>query len=94
VVSNGDLVGIVCLHDIRAVDRRRWDDTTVSAIMTPRDKLLVASPQEETDEALNKMQGGDHRQLPVVENSHLVGILRRRDIMRYLQLQADGHELG
>jgi CBS domain-containing protein len=94
VVSNDKLVGIVCLHDIRAVDRRRWDETTVANIMTPRDKLLVSSPEEETDEALNKMQSGDHRQLPVLENDHLVGILRRRDIMRFLQLQGDGDGRG
>jgi CBS domain-containing protein len=31
----------------------------------------------------------DVRQLPVVENGRLLGMLRRRDIVRWLRLQSD-----
>lgn len=89
VMDNGRLVGLVCLHDVRSVDRDRWSDTTISQIMTPREHLVISSPDEESDEALNKLQKGDHRQLPVLQQEELVGLLRRRDIMRWLQLQSD-----
>lgn len=88
VIDNGRLVGLVCLHDVRGVPRDRWESTRVAEIMTPREKLQITSPEEETDEALNKMQRGDHRQLPVLEHDSLVGMLRRRDVMRWLQLQS------
>ncbi len=88
VLDNGRLVGLVCLHDVRGVDRARWDSTRVAEIMTPRESLVTATPDEESDDALNKLQQGDHRQLPVLQQEQLVGLLRRRDIMRWLQLQS------
>ncbi len=95
VMDNGRLVGIVCLHDIRGVDRDRWDSTRITDIMTPREKLITTSPDEESDDALNKLRKGDHRQLPVLQQEQLVGLLRRRDIMRWLQLQSgDDGELA
>jgi CBS domain-containing protein len=93
VMDGERLVGIVCLHDVRNVERDRWESTPISAIMTPRESLVTTTPDEESDEALNKLQKGDHRQLPVLQQDHLVGLLRRRDIMRWLQLQADGDGL-
>jgi Zn-dependent protease len=88
VMDDGRMVGIVCLHDVRSVDRSRWDSTRVSEIMTPRERVITVSPDEESDDALNKMRQGDHRQLPVLQQEQLVGLLRRRDIMRWLQLQS------
>ncbi len=88
VLDNGRLVGLVCLHDIRGLARERWDSTPVTAIMTPREELVTITPQAEADEALNKLRQDDHRQLPVLEQERLVGMLRRRDILRWLQLQA------
>ena len=88
VLDEDRLVGLVCLHDVRGVDRDRWDTTRVGEIMTPRERLTTVSPDEESDDALNKLRQGDHRQLPVLQQEQLVGILRRRDIMRWLQLQS------
>ena len=88
VVDNGRLVGLVCLHDVRNVDRSHWDSTPISTIMTPREKLITTTPDEEGDDALNKLRREDHRQLPVMQQEQLVGLLRRRDIMRWLQLQS------
>jgi Zn-dependent protease len=87
VLDDGRLVGLVCLHDVRNVPRARWESTTVSEIMTPREQLQITAPEEEADEALNKLQKEDHRQLPVLQQETLVGLLRRRDILRWLQLQ-------
>ncbi len=87
VVENERLVGLICLHDIRNVPRTQWESTTVAEIMTPRERLLVTTPEEEVDDALTKLQREDHRQLPVLQQETLVGLLRRRDILRWLQLQ-------
>lgn len=88
VLDNGRLVGIVCLHDIRSVQRDRWESTPISTIMTPREELVTTTADAEADDALNKLRSGDHRQLPVLADERLVGLLRRRDIMRWLQLQS------
>ncbi len=88
VVDDGTLVGIVTLEDIRAVPRDRWESTLVRDIMTPTSELIVATPDEDAAYALDKLAGKDVRQLPVVSNGRLAGVLRSRDIMRWLQLQS------
>jgi CBS domain-containing protein len=80
---------MVTLEDIRAVDRDEWDRTTVRDIMTPAGQLMVVTTEEDAAEALNKMMQRDVRQLPVIQDGRLVGLLRRRDIMRWLQLQSE-----
>ena len=94
VVDQGSLVGMVCLEDIRKVPREAWDRTTVSEVMTPLKDLDVTSPVEDVSDALDKLTRKDVRQMPVVSNGHVVGLLRRRDILRWLQLHSDTFTRG
>src|SRR5690606_34502261 len=88
VVEGDRLVGLVTLEDIRKAPRGAWDTTQVAEIMTPVDRLTVVQPQDDAATALDKLMEQDVRQVPVVSDGHLVGLVRRRDIMRWLQLQA------
>jgi CBS-domain-containing membrane protein len=48
------------------------------------------SPDDCADEALNQLTSTDVRQLPVLDNDRkLQGLLRRRDILKWLQLETD-----
>jgi CBS domain-containing protein len=87
VEADGQLVGLVTLEDVRTVPRERWDTTYVQEIMTPNERLATLPTTAEADEALHQLQQYDVRQVPVVENGRLVGLVRRRDIMKWLQLQ-------
>jgi Zn-dependent protease len=89
VVDNDRLVGLVCIEDVRKVPRDKWDTTTVGEIMTPASQLVVATPREEASAALDDLARRDVNQLPVVQDGRLVGTLRRRDIMRWLQLHSE-----
>jgi CBS domain-containing protein len=82
------LAGLVCLEDIRKVPRELWDRTTVGEIMTSANQLDVVTASEDAGDALEKLTRRDVRQAPVVENGRLVGLLRRRDILRWLELQS------
>ena len=88
VVDSGQLVGLICLKDVRKVPRQAWDTTLVSQIMTPASQLDLVSPREDVSAALSKLAQRDTSQLPVLEGGHLVGMLRQRDVMRWLQLQS------
>jgi Zn-dependent protease/predicted transcriptional regulator len=89
VMEGGHMGGIVTLQDIRKVDKDRWDDTRAVEIMTPRDELEVANPEEDAAEALSIITQRDIRQIPVIQNGSLLGMLRRRDIIRWLQIHSD-----
>jgi CBS domain-containing protein len=88
VVDDGKVVGLVTLENVRRLDRDARDSTTVRDIMTPGDKLVTATPEEDAADALNKLTQKDVNQLPVVNRGELVGLLRRRDIIRWLQLNS------
>lgn len=94
-VLEGDrLVGMVTLEDVRGVPKDRWEQTHVRAIMTPDENLVTVSPGEDASDALRMLMQRDARQLPVVEGTQLIGLLRRSDIIRWLQLQSDATRSG
>jgi Zn-dependent protease/CBS domain-containing protein len=88
VLQGDQLTGLVCLEDVRKIPRTDWEKTQVQQIMTPANQLEVISPRQDASEALNRLSTRDVNQIPVVQNGHLVGMLRRRDILRWLQLQS------
>ncbi|MEZ4732760.1 MAG: CBS domain-containing protein [Caldilineaceae bacterium] len=85
--QEGRFVGLITLEDMRKVEKADWDVTAVQNVMTPAQQLVTARVEEDADEALRKLSQRDVRQLPVLQGGELAGILRRRDIMRWLQLQ-------
>jgi len=89
VVDGGDhLLGIVTLGDVRKVPREAWQTTRVRDAMTAAPQLVLAAPEESAAAALAKLANRDVEQLPVVDSGgRLLGMLRRRDILRWLELQ-------
>jgi Zn-dependent protease/CBS domain-containing protein len=87
VVEGGRLEGLVCPEDVRKVPRDRWETATVKEIMTPRERLAAVGLHDEAVAALRAMTQRDVSQVPVVEGERFAGLLRRRDIVRWLHLQ-------
>ena len=87
VADVGMLRGIICLHDIKAVPRERWPFTRVSEVMTPRAELETVSPGDDGSTILARLNARDVRQLPVVDGERLMGLLRRSDVLRHLQVR-------
>jgi hypothetical protein len=86
VVDGGRLVGVVGLQDLRRIPRHQWPVTRVDQVMSR--ELAVVTPGESAAQALSRLSERDVDQLPVVENDgRLRGVLRRNDILRWLQLQ-------
>lgn len=84
------MVGLVCLADVRKWPLDRWEATLVSDAMTPANELVVSSPDEPASEAMAKLTQLDVAQLPVLQNGRMVGLIRRRDIARWLELRSQG----
>jgi Zn-dependent protease/CBS domain-containing protein len=85
VMHDEDLVGIVSLADVRVAARDKWSELTVRDIMTPREGLATVTPEEAAFHALELMTSRDVSQLPVLQNGKLVGMVERRDLMRWLE---------
>lgn len=85
VTRHGELLGLICLHDIRGVDRGDWETTRVETAMTPYSELITVGPDESAAEALQRLSARDVQQVPLVEGRKLVGLIERADVIRYLQ---------
>lgn len=86
VVQGDTLLGLVSVSDVRRVPPERWPSTSVGSIMKPVDKLWVSHPAQPLIEAFEQLARRNLEQMPVLENDRLVGVLRKRDIGRWLEL--------
>ncbi|HEY50622.1 MAG TPA: CBS domain-containing protein [Dehalococcoidia bacterium] len=84
VTGNGQLRGILTLQNIKSVDRKDWDSTSVGDVMTPSEKLKVVSPDEEVLSVVEQMEEYGMGQMPVLSEGRIIGLITRDDIMRLL----------
>lgn len=86
LVARGDeLVGRVSLRDLRGVARERWAVTRVGDVARPLRDDEVVGPETASWEALTQLARSDHPHLLVVREGRLLGVLRRRDLVRLLR---------
>jgi len=89
VVEADRLLGVVYIENLRELNRSAWDQTTVRQVMVPQNELEIVTPREDAMDAFQKLTQREMRQIPVVQNGKLVGMLRRRDILRWLQVRSE-----
>lgn len=92
VIEGNQIVGFVTLNDIRSSRREQWDTSQVRDIMTPVADLEIVRPEDDAADAMTKLMARDVRQLPVVHNGLNVGVLRRSDIIKWLQLHSQDQQ--
>ena len=88
VFDDDRMVGLVTIDDVRKVDAESRSQTLIKDVMTPSQKLIVIAPEEDASDAFQRLQSEDIRQLPVVTGDKIIGLLRRKDIIRWLQLRS------
>jgi Zn-dependent protease len=89
VFDKGQLEGIICLDDVKAVPRENWASTRVGEIMTPKEKLETVSPEDDGTSVLGRLTGRNVNQVPVVKEGKVEGILCRSDVLQFLQLRTE-----
>ncbi len=84
VNDNGELIGILSERDIviRGVAKQcNLCGTPVDSIMTR--KVCIASPDEDYESALAKMQNTGCRHIPLVVDKKPVGLISMRDLVQH-----------
>jgi Zn-dependent protease/CBS domain-containing protein len=93
IAEAGQLLGIVTITDAKEVPRELWAATPVQRIMTPV-PLKTVPVEADLAAALQLMVEGTLNQVPVVQAARVVGLLRRADMLRFLQLRDELHLAG
>jgi Zn-dependent protease/predicted transcriptional regulator len=90
VEEGGRFVGLVSLRDLHGLGRHAWETASVRQVMTPVERLVTVSPRVPAIDALSLLNRRDVNQLPVVDGGHLVGFVRREDVLKWLALHGGG----
>jgi CBS domain-containing protein len=89
VAEGENVVGMVVMNDVERSSKEKADSTPVSEIMTPVSRLEYVTPDQDVAEAFDRLQRLELRQMPVVLNNRIVGLLHRKDILHWLQLRSE-----
>lgn len=89
IYEEDKMVGLMTIEDVRKLSAEERRTTLVRDVMTPSEKMIVVAPEEDVTAAFDRLQTKDIRQLPVVTGNKIVGLLRRNDILNWLQIQSE-----
>ncbi len=88
VCQNSQLLGIITMTDIKELPKDKWATTPVEQIMT-RSPLYTVTAEDTVDTALKLLAEHDLNQVIISEQGQCAGILKRADIINYLQLSKE-----
>lgn len=89
VASDHHLEGIVSTRDLSQFPRSDWDSHQVREAMHQDVSDVSISPAADALLALEQMQRTDSGRLLVMDHEQLVGIVSRKDLLRFLQTKLD-----
>jgi Zn-dependent protease/CBS domain-containing protein len=89
VDRDGQSVGLITPHEVKKIDRDAWSRTPVGEAMRPLTDFPSVTPATSANEALTIMNRAETRQLPVISNGHLDGVVTLTEILRLVQARAE-----
>jgi Zn-dependent protease len=87
-VEDGDIQGLITLSDLSKTPEAEWDTVSVYRAMTPRDRLVVATPGTMALDALRLMVEHNISQIPVFDGHDAIGLLTRAALIQAIQLRS------
>jgi Zn-dependent protease/predicted transcriptional regulator len=89
VEDDGHVVGLVTPDEVKGITNRRWPFTTVDQVMQPIAELRSVSHGAPASEALQAMLREGLRQMPVMQNGRLEGVVSRGHILSAAATRAE-----
>jgi CBS domain len=79
------LLGMITVRNLRRFQFKEWSLTHVGEAMTPMHRLRALAPEMPAGEAFRTLLESGEDQLPVIDGATLLGVLRQRDLLGYLE---------
>ena len=90
VVKQADqVVGLLTLHNVKAIPSTAWSSTTAVQVMIPMEKMKWIRPEADLVDALGEMDRDGVNQLPVMLGDQIQGILGRDDVINFLRTMSE-----
>lgn len=88
--ENQNIAGIVTERDILwAVPKKDFQDMPAKDIMTPKDRLISGSKDNDLRYVMSVMSENRIRHLPILDNGKLVALISIRDVIKALLESAE-----
>jgi Zn-dependent protease/predicted transcriptional regulator len=88
VTSNGHVLGLVTLHNIKNIPRHLWNVKTVREAMTPFDSIKRVRPGDELSSVLRILTENDINQVPVVQDNNVIGMIGRDNLISFIDVRS------
>jgi Zn-dependent protease/CBS domain-containing protein len=89
IAQHNRLLGLITLHDIKAVPREQWPSKTAAEAMTPFAKLKSVSPEEDLSTAMQILTEQNINQLPVVKDGNIIGMIARDSLLSFIGIRSE-----
>lgn len=82
--SEGQLLGLITLRQVKDTERDSWPVTTVKDVMMPVSEAVTVHPRDTLADVLSKLEAAEVGRALVVENGRLEGVISRTDLAQWL----------
>jgi Zn-dependent protease/CBS domain-containing protein len=89
VVDQSKLVGCVTTKQIKEVPQDEWANHTVGELVSKCSNENTIAPDDDATEALKVMKRNNNSRLMVTQNSHLVGVITLKDLLKFFALKVE-----
>jgi Zn-dependent protease len=83
------LLGCVDSNQIKQIPKENWNERTVGEITIECSRDNTIAPQTDAVKALTYMKRTGHGRMMVANNSHLLGTVSLKDMLRFLSVKLD-----
>lgn len=89
IQADGRLLGLIGLRDVRKLAPSEWSSALVQDVMSPTADTPGLRPDESAEHALKQLAAGSVEQLPVMQDSQVIGLVGQAELMRWLGWRRD-----
>ncbi len=88
VVEGNNVVGLVTIHNIKAVPQNQWATKAVREAMTPFENIKRVRADTDLASVLQILTEEDINQVPVIEDQNVVGMVSRDNILSFIDIRS------
>lgn len=89
IVLSGDTPrGLISRTDVKRLPTENWESTRVVEIVTPMEKVVMATPDLPVSEVLRLLTEKQANQVPIVDGGRIVGAVTLQNLLQAIEVRA------